>query len=107
MKKYFRHSAAVTTSARWRGLRLTVKRRDGWQCVKCCGVNRLQVDHIKPVRSHPKLAFEISNLQTLCGACHSRKTREEIGLTPMKETRAAWLALVRALTHPKVENCNA
>ena len=37
------------------------------------------VDHIKPIRTHPELAFDPANLQTLCKRCHdSVKHREEM-----------------------------
>lgn len=35
------------------------------------------VDHKRSVRSDPSLMFEVSNLQSLCDACHSRKTAIE------------------------------
>jgi len=35
------------------------------------------VDHIKPRRDRPDLAFNPENLQALCHSCHSRKTRQE------------------------------
>lgn len=42
-----------------------------------------QVDHRRGLRTHPELAFEPSNLQSLCGPCHSRKsTLERSGELP-------------------------
>jgi 5-methylcytosine-specific restriction protein A len=35
------------------------------------------VDHIQPVRTHPHLKLERSNLQNLCLSCHRSKTRRE------------------------------
>ena len=101
LKNYDRYSAAVIRSPRWKSVRLAVKRRDGWCCVTCKAAGRLEVDHIKPVRTHPELAFDLSNLQTLCVSCHSRKTRIEVGLDPLHESRAAWRDLVRALAQHK------
>lgn len=102
LKNYDRYSAAVIRSPRWKALRLAAKRRDGWRCVECKAAGRLEVDHIKPVRSHPQLAFELSNLQSLCPSCHGRKTRVEVGLAPHDEPeRAAWRDFVRALAQPK------
>jgi len=104
LKHYDRHSAAVTHSARWKALRALVKRRDGWKCVKCRARGRLEVDHIKPVRTHPELSFDLTNLQTLCASCHSKKTRVEIGLAPHDEpARAAWRELVAMLAKPQPE----
>lgn len=97
-----KHGAAVYRSPQWAALRLLAKRRDGWRCVKCGARSRLEVDHIKPVRTHPELSFDLTNLQTLCATCHSRKTRVEIGLAPNDEPeRAAWRELVRAIAHPQ------
>lgn len=102
LKNYERHSAAVIRSQRWKSVRLQVKRRDGWKCVSCGAAGRLEVDHIKPVRTHPDLAFDLGNLQSLCPSCHSRKTRVEIGLDPLDPKRQEWRNLVQELhTTPK------
>lgn len=92
-----RYSAAVIRSPRWKVVRLQAKRRDGWKCVTCGASGRLEVDHIKPVRTHPELSFDLVNLQTLCVSCHSRKTRIEVGLEPENKDRAAWRELIRAI----------
>lgn len=94
VKKYPRFSAAVTSSARWPALRLQAKRRDGWRCVSCCARGRLEVDHIKPVRTNPELSFDLSNLQTLCITCHTRKTRLECGHPPLSPSRQQWRDLL-------------
>ncbi|GGD30819.1 HNH endonuclease [Sinisalibacter lacisalsi] len=93
--KHHRHSDKVTRSRRWKGLRLEVLRRDGFACVMCGARGRLEVDHIKPVRSHPELSFDLGNLQALCPSCHTRKTRVEIGLGREDPAREAWKKLVR------------
>ena len=50
-------------------------------CVECTKMGRLRratdVDHIKPLRDHPELKYDESNLQALCHSCHSRKTRNQ------------------------------
>lgn len=94
-------SRHVIRDRRWPALRLSAKRRDGWKCVKCNAIGRLEVDHILPVRSHPERAFDLSNLQSLCVTCHSRKTRIEVGLGPLDEQRQGWRDLVRALAQPQ------
>jgi len=98
--RYHRYSAAVIRSRRWRALRLQALRRDGWRCVKCGGRRRLEVDHVKPVRTHPELAFVLDNLQTLDAPCHSRKTRIEIGLGAEDNDprREAWRNLLNERT---------
>ena len=37
----------------------------------------MQVDHVIPLASRPDLAFDWSNLQSLCVPCHARKTARE------------------------------
>jgi 5-methylcytosine-specific restriction protein A len=96
VKKYHRHSRVATSDKRWPALRLAAKRRDGFKCVKCNAHGRLEVDHVKPVRSHPELSFDLGNLQTLCTACHSSKTAKECGWTPLTPERRAWRDLLRA-----------
>jgi 5-methylcytosine-specific restriction enzyme A len=86
----FRPSRAVNTTRRWRALAFLCKRRDGFKCVQCGAVTRLEADHIKPVRTHPELGFELTNLQTLCASCHSQKTRIELGHKPITFDRRYW-----------------
>ena len=100
-RDYANYSAKVCRSKRWPALRLAAKRRDNFACVTCGATGDLEVDHIKPVRTHPELSFEITNLQTLCIRCHSRKTRIEIGLAEIDPKRQAWRDLVRAIAQPE------
>jgi 5-methylcytosine-specific restriction enzyme A len=92
-----RYSDRITRSRRWKALRWQVLRRDGFACVSCGARGRLEVDHIEPVRSRPDLAWDLSNLQSLCPACHTRKTRLECGHDPIAPERAAWREVIRAL----------
>lgn len=96
VKRYPRHRW-VYRDKRWPGLRLAAKRRDDWRCVQCGSKYRLEVDHILPVRDREDLAFILSNLQTLCGPCHGRKTAQETGIAPMNPARKAWLKAVDEL----------
>lgn len=101
-RDYANHSAKVCRSKRWPALRLAAKRRDGFACVKCGAVGSLEVDHIKPVRDAPELSFELSNLQTLCIRCHSRKTQLECGFgNEVSPARAAWRDLLATMAHPE------
>ena len=65
---------------RWRSLRLAQLRRRPL-CRYCLELGQTTagevVDHVKPVASHPKLAFEPSNLQTLCKYCHDSVKQSE------------------------------
>ncbi len=94
-RDYARHSARVTRGPRWKALRMQALDRDGWQCVQCGERRRLEVDHIEPVRDRPDLAYSLANLQTLCGRCHARKTRIEVGMGQPNPAREAWKSLLR------------
>jgi hypothetical protein len=52
-------------------LRWTVFRRDGYACVWCGSDSDLTIDHIHPVALGG--TNDVSNLQTLCRTCNSRK----------------------------------
>lgn len=61
----------------WRKLRQIAIEFYGKQC-ECCGDIPskgaiLNVDHIKPRKTHPKLALDIDNLQILCSVCNHGK----------------------------------
>lgn len=67
-------------SWRWKELRLIALDVCGRRCV-CCGATPapsnkvvLHVDHIKPLRSNPSLALDLSNLQVLCEDCNQGKS---------------------------------
>lgn len=107
--EYKRHSAKVTRGPRWKALRVQVLDRDDWQCVQCGERRRLEIDHIKPVRTHPELSYDLNNLQTLCGRCHARKTRLEVGHTPLPPERQKWRDLLHNMQRtPKHERkCDA
>lgn len=96
-KEYFRHSKAVTRTVRWRVLRAAVLERDGFKCAACGASGRLEIDHVKPDRTNPERAFDPANCQALCRACHSRKTRLEVGHKPTPEDRLDWRKIVTAL----------
>ncbi|MEP0322884.1 HNH endonuclease [Bauldia litoralis] len=90
-------SRRVTKTRRWKALRLEALRRDGFQCGECSAPAN-EVDHIRPVRDAPELAYDLENLQSLCGSCHSRKTIAEVGLASFDTpARAAWRDLVRTM----------
>ncbi|MEM7696733.1 MAG: HNH endonuclease signature motif containing protein [Pseudomonadota bacterium] len=90
-----RHSDPVTRTRRWKRLRWQILRRDGFACVQCGARGRLEVDHIKPVRTHPELSWEPENLQALCTPCHSRKTCLEQGKSQPNPQRLEWAKLLK------------
>ncbi len=70
-------AVALYRSRRWRKIRYEVIRKYGGRCM-CCGRTPehgvvINVDHIKPVRQYPDLAFDFSNLQVLCEDCNAGK----------------------------------
>ncbi len=71
------NSEAFLSSYEWRSLRMKALVKHGAKC-QCCGNTPangavMNVDHIKPRRTHPELALELSNLQILCNACNHGK----------------------------------
>jgi 5-methylcytosine-specific restriction endonuclease McrA len=54
------------------------------------------VDHIVGLRDGGE-PFELTNLQTLCGSCHGKKTRIEIGLGVIDPEREKWRDLLRGM----------
>lgn len=100
---YARHSARVCRGPRWKALRMQTLERDGWACVECGERRGLECDHIKPVKTHPHLAYVLSNLQILCGRCHARKTRLEVGHKPLPPKRQAWRDLLRMMQRTSSE----
>lgn len=62
----------------WRKLRMQALIKYGPKCM-CCGATPatgavMNVDHIKPRKTHPELALDINNLQILCGTCNAGKS---------------------------------
>jgi 5-methylcytosine-specific restriction enzyme A len=102
---YPRHGASIYQTKQWKSVRFLAKRRDGWKCVQCGAVGRLEVDHVKPLRTHPELAFDLANLQSLCPACHSRKTAIETGITPLDPERQKWRDLLNPRGKTNVGKC--
>ncbi|EEX10671.1 HNH endonuclease [Ruegeria lacuscaerulensis ITI-1157] len=49
------------------------------------------------MRDAPEKAFELDNLQTLCGRCHGAKTRLEAGHPELSPERQKWRDLLREM----------
>jgi 5-methylcytosine-specific restriction protein A len=65
-------------SADWQARRIAVLRRDAYVCRSCSKVTSgkdAHVDHIRPLEEGGR--DDLANLQTLCAACHGRKTADE------------------------------
>ena len=92
---WHRHSRAVIKTKRWKRLRVEILRRDDYQCRSCGARGRLEIDHIRPVRDAPELAYSPENLQALCVSCHSAKTRAEVFGKPADPQKRKWSILLR------------
>ncbi|MGX0848987.1 putative kinase [Staphylococcus auricularis] len=73
-------------SKRWRDVRAQVLKRDNYECQACKAQGKvttidqskhksLDVDHIQELQARPDLAYDMSNLVTLCVSCHNKKHR--------------------------------
>lgn len=73
----FATTDAFLLSFEWRQVRMMVLKRDGARCA-CCGASPatgavMNVDHIKPRKTHPELALDPANCQVLCNQCNHGK----------------------------------
>ena len=78
-------------TAAWKKAARRAMQRDHGNCVRCAKAGRYVVDkngrawpvravlvhHIKPFKEHPELALELSNLISLCAACHDEAHPEK------------------------------
>lgn len=65
----------------WRRVRLDALKRDNFLCVLCLQSGRTEpakdVDHITPISADPSRRLNLTNLQSLCRACHTSKTAKD------------------------------
>jgi len=74
----------------WARIRAAALERDGYRCRLCGRPGRLEVDHIRPVRTFPAgqrgerpgQADHPDNLRALCRPCHRDITRAQSGRPP-------------------------
>jgi len=70
------------TGRPWRRLREQILARDKYLCQHCRAAGRIreatEVDHILPLSKQG--TDKPSNLQSLCGECHDRKSKTERGV---------------------------
>lgn len=69
-------------SKSWRLVREQALIRDKGLCQHCLKNKKItmadMVDHIVPIKVNWDLRLKLSNLQSLCNACHNSKTAEDI-----------------------------
>jgi 5-methylcytosine-specific restriction protein A len=85
-KEYDKHkrnqqARAFYHSREWERLRQAALARDHYLCQHCLQHNRITratiVDHIVPISVDWSKRLSLDNLQSLCHACHNRKTAED------------------------------
>lgn len=82
----------LRSSSRWQRVRLTVLKRDKYLCVDPFGYHKEdnvcqaahEVDHIIQLIKRFDLAFNQSNLASLCHGCHAKKSAMERTGKPTK-----------------------
>lgn len=76
-------------SAHWRRARRMALDRDMWICQDCLAAYKngemtaprgaTMVHHIQPRETHPELEVVLTNLVSLCDACHAKRHPEKGG----------------------------
>lgn len=66
----------------WKQKRKNILERDHYECQRCRREKHeykraTTVHHIKHLKEHPELAFEDSNLESLCNECHNEEHPEK------------------------------
>lgn len=79
-RRYKTNNDAFYKSKAWKSLRLEALQRDNYLCVECLKNGKITpadtVHHIKPLRIDQARALQLSNLETVCTACHNKLHRE-------------------------------
>jgi 5-methylcytosine-specific restriction endonuclease McrA len=91
--------AGIHGSVRWQAVRAQVL-RDEPVCRECArrGMTEpaTQVDHVVPVAVAPELAFDPTNCQPVCTACHARKCIGARSPSSIEGPRSDWSAVLGA-----------
>jgi 5-methylcytosine-specific restriction endonuclease McrA len=81
--------AGIYYTKQWLIMRRRILKRDGYRCVVCgtslAGKKKSRVDHIVPVKDCPALAFEPTNLRSLCPSCDNKRHHEKTKAVPRKQ----------------------
>ena len=80
MRRYKTNYNQFYHSKEWKKLRRKALERDNYLCIECKKKGIITpantVHHIKPLRIDDSRALQLSNLETVCGACHNKLHRE-------------------------------
>jgi uncharacterized protein YdaU (DUF1376 family) len=72
-----RNKKGFLQSYEWRVVRMKALLKYGAKCMACGATAEsgsvINVDHIKPRKTHPELALDLDNLQVLCSDCNHGK----------------------------------
>ena len=74
-RRWDQHHEKIDYAYIWRKLRSAQLKRE--PLCRRCGKEATTVDHIVPHRGDKALAFDASNLQSLCARCSNIKSRED------------------------------
>ena len=80
-RRYKTNNDYFYRSKEWKTLRFQALERDNYLCVECKKRGIITpadtVHHIKPLRIDDSKAYDLSNLESVCRACHNKLHREK------------------------------
>ncbi|WP_055108964.1 HNH endonuclease [Paenibacillus ihumii] len=92
-------------SKEWRKCRLVILKRDHYLCQPCLRKGKVTtantVHHIKPLETHPELALDGDNLESICPTCHNKKHPEKGSRQPMEAKRKRRATILEAKPNPE------
>lgn len=63
---------AERKTRRYKLFRQSMFERDNFRCVECGSNNKIELHHIKPYATNKELAYNTTNVKTLCRECHKK-----------------------------------
>lgn len=92
-------------SKEWRKCRIAVLIRDHHLCQPCLRKGRVTtantVHHIKPLESHPELALDEDNLESICPTCHNQEHPEKGSRKPVEAQRKRRATVLKVEANPE------
>jgi len=91
----------------WQLARDAAMARDGFLCQHCKQAGILTgattVHHRRPLTTHPELALELDNLESLCAGCHNKlHTEKGQGGAGEKEVRHSGVRIIICHANPEI-----